>query len=85
MAATSIVYRSSQFIIWRTSQKDVLDYLLEIVGKIECDGFSLNSGKRQMKSLSSDFAIKSLSVRDKEIVRKIVNKRFPAGTTALPN
>ena len=49
------------------------------------DGFSLQGGKRQMKSLSSDFAIKSLSVRDKEIVRKIVNKRFPAATTALPN
>ena len=49
------------------------------------DGFSLGDGKRKKKSLSSDFAIRSLSVRDKEIVRNIVNKRFPASTTVLPN
>ena len=49
------------------------------------DGFSLDDGKRKKKSLSSDFSIKSLSVRDKEIMRKIANKRFPARISALPN
>ena len=49
------------------------------------DGFSLHGGKRQRKSLSSDFSIKSLSVQDKEIVQKIINKRFPASTAVLPN
>ena len=49
------------------------------------DGFSLDDGKRKKKSLSSDFSIKSLSVQDKEIMRKIANKRFPARISALPN